>query len=71
MLHAVLIETNLDEPALRRCLGAPDAPREWRLEAQGGRWLLWLDESEASARQCGALLACAGVRRLAFVGSAG
>ena len=65
MLHAVLIETRLDESSLRQRLGALGTPRDWRLEAQDGHWLLWLDESAASARLCGALLAGGGVRRLA------
>ena len=61
----VAIESVFQVPAK-----APDVAshaREWRLEAQGERWLLWLDDSGDSARLCGALLACSWLRRLDFV----
>jgi DNA-binding transcriptional ArsR family regulator len=68
MLRAVLIETSsLDESTLSQHLTALGETGGWRLEAQGERWLLWLDESKASERLCAALLACNWLRRLDFV----
>lgn len=68
MFHAVLLETlSLDEATLQQRIEALAGAREWRLEAQGERWLLWLDDSGDSARLCGALLACSWLRRLDFV----
>lgn len=68
MFRAVLIETlSLDETTLQQRIEALAGAREWRLEAQGERWLLWLDDSRDSARLCGALLACDWLRRLDFV----
>jgi hypothetical protein len=67
MFRTVLIETlNLDEPALRRQIAALAEPLDWRLEPLGRRWLLWLDDSQASERLCGALLGCGWLRRLDF-----
>jgi hypothetical protein len=67
MFRAVLIETSIvDESTLRQRLTALAEAAEWRLEAQGERWLLWLNEL-ASARLCAALLACDWLRRLDFV----
>ncbi|MDG9922658.1 MULTISPECIES: hypothetical protein [unclassified Pseudomonas] len=68
MFRAVLIETLLlDETTLQQRIEALAGAREWRLEAQGEGWLLWLDDSRDSARLCGALLACSWLRRLDFV----
>jgi hypothetical protein len=68
MFRAVLIETlSLDETTLQQRIAALAGARDWRLEAQGERWLLWLDDSRDSARLCGALLACSWLRRLDFV----
>ncbi|WJN58187.1 hypothetical protein [Pseudomonas sp. SO81] len=68
MFRAVLIETlSLDETTLQQRIAALAGTRDWRLEAQGERWLLWLDDSRDSARLCGALLACTWLRRLDFV----
>ena len=68
MFRAVLLETlSLDEATLQQRIEALAGAREWRLEAQGERWLLWLDDSGDSARLCGALLACSWLRRLDFV----
>lgn len=68
MFRAVLLETlSLDEATLLQRIEALAGAREWRLEAQGERWLLWLDDSGDSARLCGALLACSWLRRLDFV----
>jgi hypothetical protein len=68
MFRAVLIETlSLDETTLQQRIEALAGAREWRLEAQGERWLLWLDDSRDSARLCGALLASNWLRRLDFV----
>ncbi len=67
MMRAVLIETyNLDESALRRRIAELGEPRAWSLESQGPCWLLWLEESTASERLCGALLASGWLRRLDF-----
>jgi hypothetical protein len=68
MFRAVLIETlSLDETTLQQRIAALAGALDWRLEAQGERWLLWLDDSRDSARLCGALLACSWLRRLDFV----
>ncbi|WP_137972289.1 hypothetical protein [Pseudomonas sp. F(2018)] len=68
MFRAVLIETlSLDETTVQQRIAALAGAREWRLEAQGEGWLLWLDDSRDSARLCGALLACNWLRRLDFV----
>lgn len=71
MYRAVLIETlKLDEPALRRQIAVLAESLDWRLEPLDRRWLLWLDESQASERLCGALLGCGWLRRLDFAAGA-
>ncbi|WP_394559242.1 hypothetical protein [Aquipseudomonas alcaligenes] len=67
MLHAVLIETlTLDESLVRQRLAALGESCAWRLEPRPAGWLLWLEESAAAERLCGALLGCGWVRRLNF-----